>query len=690
MPFVYNIAVRIGIIYSIFFIGINTYAQDQPRDSINQLAGVTLIEPAKSSSLGIVQSSVLRETALTQFGPVDFASTLNQTSGVYLLSGALNTNRITIRGVGARTPFGTDKLRLYYNNIPVTNGTGFSTIEAFDLEDLYAIEVVKGPKGAAFGSALGGALILKPGLEADGTRLENNFSFGSYQLVKEHLRFTTQSGRNSLKVNANWMETDGYRANNNFDRKGILIDGTIGLGATSRLSLFLNYIDYTAQIPSSLNADDFANNPTQAAFTWAQAQGFEANRYTVAGIDFEHKLLSGMISHTLFYTYLDHYEPRPFNILDEFTHTYGLRSIFRGGKRITYQLGLELFKDEYDWSTFENNYQDNEGMGSLQGDRLSDNKEFRDQVYFFGHLAIPISTKFKAQLHLNLNRTAYDFRDLFNPPGSNTSEERQFNWILSPGAEIQYQFTADKILYGSISSGFSNPSLEETLTPDGLINPDIEQEKGVQYELGARLRFPAVKSTLDIALYRMNISDLLVAERVGEDQFIGRNAGETTHNGLEVEASSQVSLGFLLLAPYLSYTLNDHRFDSFVDDENDYSGNPLTGVPKNRLNAGLRTQVGNRWNWNLGVQYVDEIPLTDANTLSSSPYTIWHSNLSFKTELSEVIDLQIQGGVNNLFDTNYAQSVLINAVGFGGNAPRYFYPGNDRNFFLSMRLGWDL
>ena len=680
-------------LFVLFLLGVGVLSakgQSIPSDSIQKLPEVTLIEPAKSKSLGIVQSSVLRETALTQFGPVDFASTLNQTSGVYLLSGALNTNRITIRGVGARTLFGTDKLRLYYNNIPVTNGAGFSTIEAFDLEDLYAIEVVKGPKGGAFGSALGGALILKPGLEADGTRLENNLSLGSYQLFKEHLRFTTQSGQNSLKVNANWMDTDGYRENNNFDRKGILIDGGIGLGETSRLSLFLNYIDYTAQIPSSLNADDFANNPTQAAFTWGQARGFEANRYTVAGIGLEHKLLGGRVAHSVFYTYLDHYEPRPFNIIDEFTHTYGLRSIFSGGDQIAYQLGIELFKDEYDWSTFQNDYQENNGMGSLQGDPISDNKEFRDQVYFFGYLSFPLGERFTGQLQLNLNRTRWDFRDLFNPGPTNTSAEREFDWILSPSAELQYQIDTNNILYASINRGFSNPSLEETLTPDGLINPDIEQEKGIQYELGARLRIPAVKSTVDIALYRMNISDLLVAERVGEDQFIGRNAGETTHNGLEVEAATQISLGSFTLAPYLSYTLNDHQFDVFVDEENDYSGNPLTGVPKNRVNAGLRTQLNQNWNWNTGLQHVDEIPLTDSNSLSSSPYTIWHTNLSYKTVLSETLDLQIQGGVNNLFDANYAQSVLINAVGFGGNAPRYFYPGNDRNYFLSVRLGLDL
>ena len=666
-------------------------SQQASRDSITQLRGITLIEPAKSQSLGIVHSSVLRETALTQFGPVDFASTLNQTSGVYLLSGALNTNRITIRGVGARTPFGTDKLRLYYNNIPVTNGTGFSTLEAFDLEDLYAIEVVKGPKGSSFGSALGGALILKPGREMEGTHLENNFSVGSYQLLKEHLRFTTATGRNSLKINANWMETDGYRENNEFDRKGILIDGTIGMGKATQLSLFLNYIDYTAQIPSSLNAEDFENEPTKAAFTWAQAKGFEANKYTVAGATLEHPLLKGTGAHTLFYTYLDHYEPRPFNILDEFTHTFGLRSIYSGSrKNLKYQLGIELFKDEYDWSTFENDYQDNNGLGSLQGDRISDNKEFRDQVYFFAHLSYPFSSNITLQGNININKTRYDFRDLFNPPTTNTSAQRSFDWIVSPGLEIQYQATENHVLFGSISRGFSNPSLEETLTPDGLINPDIEQEKGTQYEVGARLRFPKIRTSLDMAIYRMNISDLLVAERVGEDQFIGRNAGRTTHNGLELEASAMLTAGDLVITPYLSYTLNDHQFDDFQDGDENYSGNPLTGVPKNRINSGIRMQLGPKWNWTTGLQHVGEIPLTDANTLNSDPYTIWHSNLGFKASISEVIDVQILTGINNIFDANYAQPVLINAVGFGGNAPRYYYPGNDRNFYLSMKLGWDL
>jgi iron complex outermembrane recepter protein len=40
------------------------------------------------------------------------------------------------------------------------------------------------------------------------------------------------------------------------------------------------------------------------------------------------------------------------------------------------------------------------------------------------------------------------------------------------------------------------------------------------------------------------------------------------------------------------------------------------------------------------------------------------------------LDLNLSAGVNNVFDEHYAASVLPNAVGFGGAAPRYYYPGN--------------
>ena len=299
-----------------------TYGQQQPTDSVTYLQEVVLgVEQKGPESLGIVPSDLLTEKAISTQSPIDFAGTFNQIPGVYFLSGALNTNRITIRGVGARTPFSTNKLRMYYNNIPVTNGTGVSALEAFDLENLNTIRVVKGPKSGSYGAALGGAILLQSdAMGEEGTLLRNRSSFGSYGLFKNNLSLNHQGDKVSAEVRYNRMTTQGYRENNAFDRDGLLVNLGVNAGESHRLNLLVNYIDYTAQIPSSLGRTDYETDPTQAAANWKEAQGFEANKYTLVGLSDDIRLGKGFQNTTsLFLSYLDHYEPRPFNILDEST-----------------------------------------------------------------------------------------------------------------------------------------------------------------------------------------------------------------------------------------------------------------------------------------------------------------------------------------------------------------------------------
>ncbi len=668
------------------------FSQEIKKDSVTQLDEIILLEDViAKKAVGITPSSTIGPTTFEKFNPIDIASAINQVSGVYILSGALNTNRITIRGVGARTPFGTDKLRLYFNGIPVTNGTGSSTIEAFDFENLRAIEIIKGPKATSFGANLGGAILLdtKPVFE-DETKLVNNFTIGSYGMLKDNLAFQHSNNKLDLSFSYNHFETDGYRQNNTFERDGFLLNSNIKIGSKGSLGILINYIDYTAQIPSTLNQTDFDEDPTRAAANWLAAQGFEANQYTLLGLSYTHQFSQNLKNTTsIFYTYLDHYEPRPFNILDEFTNGFGLRSQFEGQwAKAQYTFGGELYKDEYHWGTFQNLFRDNNGNGSLEGDRLSRNQEFRSQLNLFGTITYPLSAAFSAQMGLSLNKTDYDFRDLFNQGVANTSAERNFDAILLPSFGLQYQFKHGQ-LYTNISRGFSNPSLEETLTPDGVINPDIAQETGTNFELGGQFALLRKHLSLNFALYRMNINNLLVAQRVGEDQFIGRNAGETRHQGLELDAKYALRLcKQLVLSPYLSYTLSDHSFVDFVDGDDNFSGNPLTGVPKHRISSGVDFRHTNGLQLNLTHQFVNDIPLTDANSLTSDSFNVFNAKLGYQTSLSSHFSLGLNAGINNLFDTNYAQSVLINASSFGGALPRYFYPGNGRNVYGGFKLSY--
>jgi len=685
------------LVFSLFLSGY-VNGQESQKDSITRLEEVVVVDPVKiSKTIGIVPSQVIGESVFQNYSPIDIVRSVNQISGVYILSGALNTNRITIRGVGARTPFGSDKVQLYYNNIPVTDGTGISTIENYDIENLGAIEVVKGPKGTAYGTGLGGAILLRSKSIQESTNFENNFTYGSYNLVKNNLSFKHGDQKFSLGLRYGTTSTDGFRQNNRFERDGVLLDTKYQLSKKSEFGFLLNYVDYLAQIPSTLSATDFAEDPTRAAANWLAAQGFEDNKYSLLGLSHTYTITDDLKNtSSIFYTYLDHFEARPFNILDEFTKGYGFRTRFSGSfglgqQAAEYTLGSELYKDEYNWGTFANLFRENNGNGSLQGDRLSRNKEFRSRFNAFAALTLPISSVFKVQAGLNFNSTQFDFRDRFNAGALNRSATRNFDPILLPSLNLNYTFPKGGKIYANLSRGFSNPTLEETLTPDGVINPDIEQEKGTNYELGTSLFLAKDKLLISFAVYRMNIQNLLVAERIDEDQFIGRNAGETRHQGIELDINYSWDISApLKVSPFVSYTVNDHSFIEFVDDTNDFSGNPLTGVPKHQINAGIQFAHRLGFYWNTTYQFIDEIPLTDANTLNSDAFSIFHTKIGYKATLFPKTTLGIDFGINNVFDIRYAQSVLINAIGFGGAEPRFFAPGNDRNVYGSIQLQYQL
>ena len=663
-------------------------AQTLEKDSITNLSEVTVLDSIYK--LDTSQSIPITATTFQNYSPVNITSSLNEMSGIFVLSGAINTNRITIRGIGARTPYGTNKLRLYYNNIPITNGTGASSIEAFDLENLQQIDIVKGPKGTSYGSNLGGAIVLSATKTTNNsTSLHNSLTVGSYGLLKNNIGFTHKKEAFSLSFKYGHTQMDGYRENSNFNRDGILVQTEFPLSTKTTLGLLVNYIDYQAQIPSSISKSAFDTNPRQAAFTWKNAKGYEDNAYLLSGASLEHRFNTTLSNTTsIFYTYLDHYEPRPFNILDEFTNGYGGRTAFKVQKKsLQFTFGGEYYKDVYHWSTLENLYEDNNGEGSIAGEELSRNKENRQQYFLFSTATYSLSKKWKAIAGLNLNHTFYEFTDEFNTGEDNLSGDRHFNPIILPSFTLQYSPSEQTQLYANISRGFSNPSLEETLTPEGVTNPDIKQETGNNYEIGSSLSLFKNHLHINLTAYRMDIKNMLVAQRVDEDQYIGKNAGSTKHQGIEMDIFSNLSLSSSVqLKPFAHYTYSDHSFVRFIDGDNNYSGNPLTGVPKHNLNTGIQVTHTTGFFWNTTYQYVSKIPLQDSTASYSDSYGIANTKIGYATTLSRHLTLGTSIGVNNVFNTKYASSILINAVGFGGAEPRYYYPGNNTNVYGNVQL----
>ena len=631
----------------------------------------------------------------------DFAPILNRVPGIFMQSGSLNTNRITIRGIGSRNLFGTSKIRAYFKDIPLTNGSGETTIEDFELASIASFEIEKGATSSSYGAGLGGTILLKPqNSYFQDSNIATEFSIGDFGLVKGIVNLNLGFKNNSVRALFSDTKSDGFRNNNEYNRQTFTINSNHYINQKNELTVLASYVDLKAFIPSSINEDDFRNNPEKAAFTWQQSKGFEDANRGILGVTWTYKINDNLEQVTsVFTSFRDALEPRPFNVLQENSFAVGARSRVVGTKKVfnknmNFTFGGEVFKDTYKVKTFENLYQNfPEGNGSVSGEELSNFKENRTYYNLFLESDYEISSKTTFSVGLNLNQTSYDLKDNFmvSQNNSDQSGDFKFNAILSPKVGLSHLIADNMSIFSSISHGFSPISLAETLLPDGQINTDLKPETGWNFEMGSRGSFLQNKLNYAISLYRLHIKNLVVSRRTAQDEFIGINAGATKHDGLEMSLDYSIFKNKTVsIHPFLSYTLNNFKFEEFIDGENNFSGNELTGVPKQILNVGFDVTSKVGFYGNINYQFVDKMPITDSNSLYSDAYNITNFKVGYSKNINTDLNFNLFFGLNNIFNEHYASQILINATGFGGVAPRYYYPGNPINYFSGVRLNYNL
>ena len=633
--------------------------------------------------------SVLNKKLLTDNNQLSIVPALNRATGVFMHSGALNTNRLTIRGIGARSLFTTTKIRAYFNEIPLSTGEVETTIEDIDVDVLERIEVLKGPSASLYGANLGGVVQLIGKKATHQTKqLKTHTTIGSFGQFKNSSSFQVSNKSMNLNISNQYLHSDGYRENNAYDRQALTALGSFYVDAKTTLNIVTSLIDLKAFIPSSLGQTDYETEPTKAAFTWGNAQGFEDYQKGLIGLGLQYQLnKTWSLSTNLFTTFKNSYELRPFNILKENNVAYGTRNILskttrKDNKTLKVSLGMEGFLERYNWQTFEVEER-------TPQDILSNNEELRRNVNVFGQVDFTFN-KTNIVAGLNFSRVRYELTDFFVGDSLDLSGTYSFAPQFSPRISLSQKLNLHSFLYATLSHGYSPPSLSETLTPDGQINPDIQPETGFNYELGYRGTYLQKRFFVDASVFYMPIRNLIVAKRIAEDQFQGQNAGKSDHIGLEVHTSYVLKFPKVPQLEQLvfdvSYTYADYRFKEFVEDDVDFAGKALPGIAPHHL------RVGMDWQWKFGlygnVQYrfLDKMPLNDANDLSVDGYQVVDCKLGFERKLFSKLSVNLYGGVNNVFDAKYASMVLINATAFGNNEPRYYYPALPINFYGGLVL----
>jgi iron complex outermembrane receptor protein len=166
------------------------------------------------------------------------------------------------------------------------------------------------------------------------------------------------------------------------------------------------------------------------------------------------------------------------------------------------------------------------------------------------------------------------------------------------------------------------------------------------------------------------------------------NAGKSIHPGLETEirwniTKTQIYPGFAFIG---NATFSNYHFQDFIDLDSDYSGNNLPGTSRNAWMLMAVISPVKNTGITLWHRYTGEMPVNDANSDYSGAFGITNAELKFNANIKK-LKLELKGGIQNIFDIHYASMLAVNTIAFGNSLPRYYYPGNPRNYYVSLLIG---
>lgn len=671
-------------------IAVSTFFQLDARaqsDSTKLLDQVIIKAFAYEKPLQEVAASVvvIESKDLNRFSNTSFLPALNTIPGVRMEERSPGSFRLAIRGSSLRSPFGIRNVKFYWNGLPMTDGGGNTYLNLLDFNSINQLEVIKGPSGSLYGAGMGGVLLLN---SPNVSKNEIQFSAmaGSYGLQRYQLKAQATQGKVKATVGYANQQSDGYRQQSALRRDALNLDLQFQLSNKTILRSTSFYTDLFYQTPGALTKAQYDQDPRQARLATGnfksavEQQAAVYNKTFYSGLMLDHQWNADWSTKFgLFGSTTDFKNPAIANyeIRDETNwggrmenqYQFNHSSFLKG--KLTFGGEFQIFNSPI------KNYDNLQGApGNLQ---LSD--ELKSSLALvFAQAELDLPREFYLTLGASGNFLCYQFNR--TSVASAIQQNRNFDPVLIPRVALLKKLNEKISVYGNISKGFSPPTLAEVRPSTNTYNDSLRAETGINYEVGARGSF-FKNFSFDVALYSLQLNETIVVQRQISNADFFVNAGGTSQLGAEVMLSyskpfSSPLIAFLKI--WASYTRNNFAFNRYIKNQQDYSYKSLTGVAPNVLVSGfdLKSKIG--FYINTTFNYVDAIPLNDANTDFASSYFIVGSRLGYSSQVKS-FPFDVWLGIDNATDQTYSLGNDLNARG-----QLYYNAAAGRNYFVGLQI----
>ena len=599
-----------------------------------------------------------------------FVAAVNTMPGVRMEERSPGSYRLNIRGSSLRSPFGVRNIKIYYQDIPLTDPGGNTYFNQLAFNNFSSLTAYKGPAGSLFGAGTGGAVLInrfgdwKAGFSAE-------YITGSFNTHNILVRADIGSTENQQIITGAHTTSDGWRDHTVMRRDNISWSTRMQLNKHHQLTALLLFTDMQYQTPGGLTFAEFSANPKAARPAGGGLPSAEQARATI----YQKNILAGFTSHfkidsflnnttTVYGSFAQIKNPAVRNYEQRSEPAAGGRTVFSWEKkRQVTNNGQDIYKinigGEYQAGWFSTQVSLNKNGNR---DTLQTNDEIQLNTGF-------VFAQFEANWHdswllstgasLNYNSVAVTRQNLYPI----RTQYRRYKNEFVPRINLTKKIGQDHAVTLTVSKGFSPPTIAEVLPSTSVINTALNAETGINYEIYGTLNFFRNKLRISPNMYHFRLRNALVQRRdvSGADYYI--NAGATRQTGAELNVVYTAYFGqafFNLLELHGAYTYANFKYQNLFKDTANFNGKYLPGIPKHTGSVfiDLQTRPGIYIRSSLYTNAL--IWLNDANTARATPFHLLGGRMGFSKNILKKMNMDIYLGGENLLDETYSMGHDIN------------------------------
>lgn len=633
--------------------------------------------------------SAVKAQQLHLFDEASLLSGINTLPGVRMEERAAGSYRISVRGSSLRSPFGVRNVKIYRNGVPLTEPTGSTFLNLLDLSSVRTVEVIKGPAGSMYGAGNGGVLLLNSFPEAGMNRFEAETGTGSFGEFYYAGNYVQKLDNGQLQYRYARRNSDGFREQNFFNQHTAEVNGRFFISQKSFLEITGLYTNLDYGIPGGLTEAELKADPRQARPGAAAQESGIKQESLILGATLNREISPGLVAVNSVFASMSSFDnPYLFDYKKDSRKSGGIRSRLLYRTNIAqmpakFVAGTEIQLGE----TAARNYDNNAGRVSALN--FDDEIQIKSAIVF-GSAEFDLKHDFYLTFGAGFNMLGYHFDRLFTSVTDDFTglSKKTFNPQFIPRAGLAKKISKSVTLHGSVSFGFSPPTVEEVRTNEGSLNLGLSPEKGINYEAGVRGNMLQNRINFDAVFFYLRLNNAIVQQMTQRGTPVFRNAGSADQFGFEL------ATGFLILnrpGDFISgleltnaLTVNRFNFDNYETSGGDFSGNELTGTAPVTSSTVLTLNTSAGFYTGVSHYFSDKMPLDDANTVYSKSYNLAKWTIGYKHSFGNGLGAELKYTLDNLFNEEYSLGYDINA--FGG---RYYQPAAGRNYFAGLKLYYD-